>query len=144
MLILSYDISNDKLRTQFSKYIKKYGRRLQYSVYEIKHSQRILDNVMLEIKSNFEKRFTNNDSVFIFDMHNRKVHRYGYAKNEESDLLFFEWFLSIIAHLRLPCSWLHLITNSWVHILCFLRFSIVSLAFPAQNGSKKTSKFLLL
>ena len=90
MLILSYDISNDKLRTRFYKYITKYGRRLQYSVYEIKHSERILNNVILEITDIFEPQFTTSDSVFIFDMMHKKVLRFGYAKNEESDLLFFE------------------------------------------------------
>ena len=42
MLIISYDISNDKLRTKFSKFLCKFGYRLQYSVFEIKNSKRIL------------------------------------------------------------------------------------------------------
>jgi len=90
MLIISYDISNNKVRTKFSKYLKKYGRRLQYSVYEIENSDRILSILMAEIKNNFEKMFTNADSVFIFDMRHKKIHRFGYAVNEESDLLIFE------------------------------------------------------
>lgn len=89
MLIVSYDISDDKVRTKFSKYLKKYGRRLQFSVYEIRNSERILSNVMEEIKIHFEKLFTKADSIFIFDMEHRKVYRYGYALNEESDLLIF-------------------------------------------------------
>lgn len=28
MILISYDIQNDKLRTKFAKYIKKYGYRL--------------------------------------------------------------------------------------------------------------------
>jgi len=32
MVIVSYDISDDKLRTKFSKYLSKFGHRLQYSV----------------------------------------------------------------------------------------------------------------
>ena len=90
MLIVSYDISDTKIRTRFSKFLKKYGRRLQYSVYEIKNSNRILKNVVAEIKKNFEKEFTKSDSVFIFNVNNKEILRFGYAKNEEEDLLIFE------------------------------------------------------
>ena len=45
MTLISYDISNDKLRTKFSKYIRKYGPRIQYSVYEIDNTPRILDTL---------------------------------------------------------------------------------------------------
>lgn len=35
MIIISYDISDDKMRTNFSKMLKKNGAiRLQFSVYE--------------------------------------------------------------------------------------------------------------
>jgi CRISPR-associated protein Cas2 len=89
MIILSYDISDTKLRTRFSKFILQYGRKLQFSVYEIKNSRRILDLIMLELKNNFEKKFTQKDSVFIFDLtENCKIFRFGYAKNEEEDLIF--------------------------------------------------------
>ena len=90
MLIVSYDISDTKVRTKLSKFLKKYGRRLQYSVYEIKNSNRILKNVVAEIKKNFEKEFTKADSVFIFNINNKEILRFGYAKNEEEDLLIFE------------------------------------------------------
>lgn len=40
MLIITYDISDTKLRTEFSKMIMKYGRRLQMSVYELNNSPR--------------------------------------------------------------------------------------------------------
>ena len=90
MLIVSYDISDTKIRTRFSKFLKKYGRRLQYSVYEIKNSNRILKNVVAEIRKNFEKEFTKSDSVFIFNMKSKEILRFGYAKNEEEDLLIFE------------------------------------------------------
>lgn len=89
MLIVSYDISDDKVRTKFSKFLKMYGRRLQFSVYEIENSERVLKNVHLEIKNHFEKLFTEADSIFIFDLKNDKVIRYGYALNEESDFLIF-------------------------------------------------------
>ena len=57
MLVITYDISNNKLRTQFSKLLEKYGYRLQYSVFEIKNSKRILGLIIEEIKHRFEKQF---------------------------------------------------------------------------------------
>lgn len=30
MIIVSYDISDDKLRTNFAKYLSKFGHRIQY------------------------------------------------------------------------------------------------------------------
>ena len=90
MIILTYDIKNDKLRTKFSRFILSYGRRLQYSVYEINNSERILKLVEIKIKSEFEKKFSQDDSVLIFKLSkNCKILRFGYAKNEEKDLLIF-------------------------------------------------------
>jgi len=55
MFIVSYDIENDKTRTKFSKLLKQYGRRLQYSVFEIKNSARVLENIKSEIEHRFKK-----------------------------------------------------------------------------------------
>ena len=88
MIIVSYDIANDKLRTQFSKFLTKFGHRIQYSVYEIDNSDKILNNIMSQITHLFEKRFSQEDSVIIFVMSSScKTYRFGYAKNEESDLM---------------------------------------------------------
>lgn len=90
MIILTYDIQKDNLRTEFSKFILSYGRRLQYSVYEIKNSKRILEIVQEEIKNRFEKRFNQGDSVLIFKITaENQILRFGYAKNEETDLLMY-------------------------------------------------------
>lgn len=88
MLIISYDISDDKLRTKFSKFLSKYGYRLQYSVFEIRNSDRLLNVIMTHITSRFEKKFQQTDSVIIFDLSNQcKITRLGYAKNAETDLI---------------------------------------------------------
>ncbi|OGW03973.1 MAG: CRISPR-associated endonuclease Cas2 [Nitrospinae bacterium RIFCSPLOWO2_02_FULL_39_110] len=88
MLIISYDISNGKLRTKFSKYLSKFGGRLQYSVFEIRNSERVLENITTHITHYFEKKFSQNDSVMIFNLSKQcKITRYGYAKNDETDLL---------------------------------------------------------
>ena len=88
MLIVSYDITNDKLRTKFSHFLSKFGYRLQYSVFKIKNSERILNNIKAEIKGVFAKKFSETDSVIVFSMSKQcKVYSYGYAKNEEKDLI---------------------------------------------------------
>ena len=86
MVIISYDISDDKLRTHFSKYLEKFGHRIQYSVFEIDNSERLLDNIINDIHNRFEKKFSQSDSIYIFNLSKTcKVKRYGYAKNEECD-----------------------------------------------------------
>lgn len=91
MLIISYDISNDKKRSKFNKYIKKYGHRLQYSVYEIKNSERILKIVLSDIEHVFSKNFDQKDSIIIIKTNpNCDIIKYGYAKNDEDDIIICE------------------------------------------------------
>ena len=87
MLIVTYDISNTKLRSKFSRFLEKFGHRLQFSVFEIKNSPRILKQIQLKISHFFEKKFTENDSIIIFDLSATcKITRYGNAKNTEKPL----------------------------------------------------------
>jgi len=87
MLLISYDISNDKIRTKFAKYLSKFGFRLQYSVFEITNSESVLKNIETEIKNVYMKTFTEEDSVIIFNMSATCTKTcYGYAKNEEKDV----------------------------------------------------------
>lgn len=91
MLLISYDIANDKTRTKFAKFIKKYGRRLQYSVYEIKNSERILDIIKSEIEYTFEPIFGKSDSVYIFPIskpNEEKIIKYGWPADEDDDFVF--------------------------------------------------------
>lgn len=91
MLIISYDISDDKLRTSFAKFLKKFGNRLQYSVFEIRNSKRILANITAEIKNNFELKFGAEDSIIIFQFSQQcTITRYGYAANDEQELIIIK------------------------------------------------------
>ncbi len=93
MIIVSYDFENNKRRSDFSKYLKSYGHRLQYSVYEIKNSKRILTNVLKEIELKHKNKFKNCDSIIVMNLcqHCQKnILRYGSAKNEIGDLILFE------------------------------------------------------
>lgn len=88
MIIISYDISNDKKRAKFNKYIRKFGHMLQYSVYEIENSQRVLNNILADINNKWLKQFDQTDSVYIFKMSSScEIVKYGFAKNEDADLL---------------------------------------------------------
>ena len=88
MILISYDIQDDKLRSKFSKYIKRFGHRLQYSVYEIDNSERILDNIVADINNRFMNEFSEADSVLIMKLSKTcDVIRLGYAKHEESEIV---------------------------------------------------------
>lgn len=88
MILVAYDIADDKLRTKFAKYLSKHGYRLQYSIFQIKNSKRVLALVSSEIKNNFEKKFTQTDSIMIFNLsENCKITKYGYAKNDDDTLI---------------------------------------------------------
>ena len=100
MVIVSYDISNDRLRTKFAKYLSRFGHRLQYSVFEIDNSERIVDNIVNDLKNKYEKSFSQEDSVIIFKLSSScEVLRFGYAKNDEKDFIIISW--SIITNLGL-------------------------------------------
>lgn len=90
MLIIVYDIQSDRLRTDFSKFLKQFGRRIQYSVFEIKNSPRIIANIQAEVESKYKKKFTQGDSVLVFDVpDSANILRFGYPVNEETDLLIW-------------------------------------------------------
>lgn len=93
MLIICYDFSDNKVRSNFSKFLKKFGRKIQYSVYEIKNSQRVLRNILNEVELKYKKMFKGSDSVLIFEICEgcrKKIIRYGYAKYEEEEIVIFK------------------------------------------------------
>jgi len=91
MILVSYDIANDKKRRKFSQYLKKFGYRLQYSVFEIENSERVLNNIYNDIQNKFAKNFEVTDSVYIFKLSNScEVIKFGYAKNDDSDLIIIK------------------------------------------------------
>lgn len=88
MMIISYDIKDDKVRTKFSKMLEKNGAiRLQYSVYEFNNVKRISDTMLLKIEQ-FAKIFTAADSVMIIEGNAMKVRKYGNAIHRDQDVVF--------------------------------------------------------
>jgi len=90
MLVVSYDISNTKVRTRFYKFLSKYGVRLQFSVFEIKNSVRVLNILKSEIEHTFSKQFTFADSVLIFSTQDETVIKYGHAIHRDKDFVVIE------------------------------------------------------
>ena len=48
--VVAYDITNDKRRKKISECLDKYGRRVNYSVYEIELNKTKLNQLLTEIK----------------------------------------------------------------------------------------------
>lgn len=89
MLVISYDICDDKLRTRFAKMLTKNGAiRLQLSVYEVNNTDRVLNNLMVLI-DDFAKKFEGDDSVIIFDVSAVKLTKYGNAIHRDTDIVYF-------------------------------------------------------
>jgi CRISPR-associated protein Cas2 len=92
MLLVTYDISNNKKRTKFAKFLEEYGSRVQYSVFRVKNSKRVLNIITTTIEKKFAKHFTPEDSVYIFHVCegcNTKVQKFGYAVYEDQDVVYF-------------------------------------------------------
>lgn len=88
MLVVSYDISDTKLRSRFSKLLTKNGAiRLQFSVYEINNTNRVLDNLLLKIEQ-FATKFDDGDSVIVFDVSGVKLRKYGNAIHRDVDIVY--------------------------------------------------------
>lgn len=88
MLVISYDICDDKLRTKFAKMLTKNGAiRLQLSVYEVNNTDRVLNNLMVLIED-FAKKFEGGDSVIIFDVSAVKLKKYGNAIHRDTDIVY--------------------------------------------------------
>ena len=69
--------------------VKQGGVRLQFSVYEINNSKRILDNTVIMIESGFAKKFDGGDSVFIFETDLHKAIKYVNSIHRDQSLLYF-------------------------------------------------------
>ena len=89
MIIVSYDIHDDKIRTKFSKLLEKNGAiRLQFSVYEFNNTKRLSDTLLLKIEQ-FAKAFTGGDSIMIIEGSAIKVMKYGNAIHRDQEVVFF-------------------------------------------------------
>jgi len=63
--------------------------RLQFSVYEVNNTDRVLNNLIIKIENEFSKLFSGEDSVIIFDVSSVKLKKYGNAIHRDKDIVFF-------------------------------------------------------
>lgn len=88
MIVVSYDIADDKLRNRFSKMLTKNGAiRLQYSVYEINNTKRIMDNLLVKI-DHYSKKFSAADSIIVFNVNRDNLIKYGNAIHRDQDVVY--------------------------------------------------------
>lgn len=63
--------------------------RLQFSVYEVNNTDRVLNNLKVLIEDQFAKKFDGGDSVIIFDVSAVKLKKYGNAIHRDTDIVYF-------------------------------------------------------
>ncbi len=62
--------------------------RLQYSVYELQNTKRIIDNLFVKIEA-FSRHFTQDDSVVVFDVSSDNIKKYGNAIYRDKPIVYF-------------------------------------------------------
>ena len=62
--------------------------RIQWSVYEIQNTKRIVDNIKIKIEE-FSKNFTMDDSIVVFDIDASKIRKYGNAIHRDEAIVYF-------------------------------------------------------
>lgn len=90
-IIVCYDISDNKLRSKFSKFLSCYGVRLQMSVFELEHSVRLLNVIEEQIKKDFEPYFKDCDSIFLFYTDLNRAVRYGASRHLDNGLIILDF-----------------------------------------------------
>ncbi|HRU17243.1 MAG TPA: CRISPR-associated endonuclease Cas2 [Bacteroidia bacterium] len=80
-------MSCNKTGSRFSKFLEKYGVRVQFSVFEIQNSNRVLNIVLNTIERKFKNRFEAGDSIYIFRANHEETIRYGSATLLDNDLI---------------------------------------------------------
>ena len=91
MIIISYDISNDKLRTKFSKFLTKYGVKVQLSIVLIENETKVYDKIVLTIKKTYLKKLKATDSIMIHPVNkkSRFFAHFGYLEIPKDN--FIHW-----------------------------------------------------
>ena len=70
LIIISYDISNDKKEQDSINISKSLGTCSNIPIYEIDNSERILNNIVTDLNNKWLKQFDQTDSVYIFNLSN--------------------------------------------------------------------------
>ena len=62
--------------------------RLQFSVYEVNNTQRVINNIKIKIEETYSKLFTGADSVMIFNASKESVEKFGNAIHRDADIVY--------------------------------------------------------
>ncbi|SNR60319.1 CRISPR-associated endonuclease Cas2 [Desulfurobacterium atlanticum] len=65
--VITYDISDDKIRNKLMKLLKNYGRRVQFSCFEVDLTEKELETLKEKIESLID---SSTDKVYIFPVSN--------------------------------------------------------------------------
>ncbi len=89
-IIITYDIQDDKLRRHVSEFLLKHGVRIQFSVFEVVNSPRVINLLCEKIKRKFKPRFTEDDSIIIFFTNMNEAITYGNAQHLNQEMIFID------------------------------------------------------
>ncbi len=94
IIFISYDITNNKLRTDFSKTLEQYGFRVQLSMFMFRNCEKYINKLTNIINLDFAKKIEATDSIYIIKMTDldsqKNITRLGYAKNETKDIVWMD------------------------------------------------------
>lgn len=83
--VVSYDICNDRLRNKVAKALLNYGKRVQYSVFECRISQKQYDEMYKKLAMLIADSDSGEDSIRIYHLCGKcdaEVRELGMAKDE--------------------------------------------------------------
>jgi len=81
--VVAYDIASDKKRNKLSSLLDRYGKRVQYSLYEIEINKAKLESLLWQIQKQklFDKE---TDSIRFYDIHKNSIEKsFELCKREE-------------------------------------------------------------
>ncbi len=64
MYVISYDLSNDKVRGKVAKELENYGRRIQYSVFECRISKKQMQQLYTKLLLIMQKEQDGNIRIY--------------------------------------------------------------------------------
>lgn len=89
--IITYDISDNKLRNKLCRILEKYGERVQYSVFEFELSDQEFKNLLSELKVNGFLKENKKAKIFIYKLKPHLVPQIKRIGNKP--ILDSKWFV---------------------------------------------------
>ena len=79
---IAYDIPDDRRRAKVAKLLKRYGKHVQYSVFELEVNRKLLLQALRELRRHIDEEA---DSVFVYTLAGAPQRLSGSLKVEEDD-----------------------------------------------------------